>query len=392
MGSLEISAQTLFLESYNTAKLPLAIFLSGGTGIIFMIGYFQAKKRLNTRILGILNLLFISLLTGSVTILYLTVNKPVFLFIALVLMFPLIFLVSKGLIDTISGSFRSLHISRLENLMISAKVIGIILIALLIPLLINLGFQIQNAFTISSISITGAFLLQLYQNPASKNSPQEAKDEDERIEAEKLTFQDIVVRRYTLLIIGFLALSIITFVFIFYSFLALSESQFEDSSSLASFLGFYLTGFILLSIFLERVIYPNMIKKFGLRLLLLSSPLVLLFLAGIMDLIWANNGMNTNLTGFGVVFVFMVLAMLFSRSFREAIENPVIRILLQPLQLSERKQFFEIIQKNIREPVIMLSGLILMVLTIAGFSLLQINYLLVLLVAAWIYLAFLIYN
>jgi hypothetical protein len=391
MGSFEITTQTLFLEKYSTDDIPLAFFLSGLSGFILMAFYLFLKRKWQNRSPGIWSALVTSLLILILTVLYFRTDSPFYVFAGFVLMFPVMILIVKGFRDTIAISFRTGYVHRLENYFIAVQVFGVLLIALLIPLIMDYGFNIRNGLLISSSSILIAFIIQVYQAAAGKSVSMVSVQQIES-ESDNLNYSGIFRQKYSMQIVGFIVLSLFTLLFISYSFLSLAEAKYSGSTSLASFFGFYLSGFLVLSIFMGKVIFPNLIRSFGLKSVLSSTPVFLLIAIGIMDLIWSRTNSTPESQGFNIIFIFIIFAMIITRSYRETFEFPIIKILLQPLKHAEQKKFIELLQGNIREPVVMLAGLVLLGIMALGFSLLQINYLLLILIAGWIYLAFLIYN
>lgn len=392
IASLDIGAQSLFLESYNAVDIPTAFILSGIFGIIMIWFYALLRKKISHRFLPLINTLFFSLVVTLLMIIFYLKGTPLYIFISFALMAPLIMLVLMGFRDMIRSLLDSYQLNRLGSLISLTQSVGVIVLALLIPVLVDYGMNARFLMLIASISSILLLLTQSYSSffILKKQSSQISHANKGITKGPGL--QEIFNDRYVIMILGFVSLSIVSFVFIHFSFLSLADLTFENATSLASFLGWFLGGVMIFSVLFESYVYPALLKSYGLKIVMFLSPVLILLTLLVILLLWQGMDIQVTAAGVGVVFTLVIFMRIFSSSLKDTVDIPVSRILIQPLEDQKRSLVGKLSDKRLMGPVTVLSATILLVLISLELSLLQIHYVIIILAVAWIYLGFRVYR
>lgn len=189
---------------------------------------------------------------------------------------------------------------------------------------------------------------------------------------------NLVKNRYILLIISLSILAYLAFYFVEIAFLGQTKMQYPDRDELAGFLGaFYATAGIVG--LLGRVFLAGpLINSYGLMAGLLALPIMLS--TGV-----ASTVVVGTLSGAaGAIFWPVVASRFFYAVFWKATNSSATPILYQPLPSNRRLRAQTFVEGIVQPATSGLAGVILLLLSFASFSTVQLYYVLSVIIAVWI--------
>lgn len=390
-GAFDIGASTLFLNHYNAEMLPKAFLISGMVGIVLTSLYSRFHSRISFNYLSIGNLLLITLLTMLMRFSFEIVPSDVIIFIVFIMMGPLNIVGLIGFWGTVTRMFSLRQGKRLFGLVDSGQVIGIIISSYAIPILLSFQFKTINTFLISSFSVFLALILQLIiclsYKPIFSARVVKVTVEEQEQKKKTLLFSD----SYIILMVIFVALSMIAAFFVYNSFLAVTKIKYPEADDMARFLGFFTGTLMVFSLIIKSFVYSSLMKTYGLKASLILSPLVLLVLTLISSLI-GSFGFELEEKTFLFFFLFIVLSRLFSVSLKQSIEGPSFKLLYQSLDKKVRYNIQAKIDGVVNEFSALFAGIILTGFgLLSWFKLIHFSYILVIILTFWLYVAYRLY-
>ncbi len=206
-------------------------------------------------------------------------------------------------------------------------------------------------------------------------------------EKSEWNYWNLLKKPYFLMISLMALLPIFGYLFVDFLFLAQTKKEFANNpETIASFLGIFLGSVAILELVL-KLLSGRFLNKFGLKLSLLSLPVVLLFsivLAAVFGTMYGAVGM---------FFAFIVLARLFERSVRGSLYEPAFQLLYQPVPTDQRLPFQNQIEGIPKALGTVITGVVILLFsTIPAFNLVHFNWLFILVLALWIWIAFKMYE
>ena len=272
---------------------------------------------------------------------------------------------------------------RLFGLVGAGKTAAIIVGGLLVPLLVNVLGTI-NLLLVAAVAIAVALGFLVYISGVYKD--QLSAPTRKTPAGDIKSTATLLKNHYILLIVSFFALGVIAYFFIDNIFYTQAQVRFPNEDQLASFIGLFFGFAGLLTLFGQSFLTGRIIRYYGLRWVgLLLSPITLL----VSTILIAIGG--TILGGVGLLFSLATLTKLISVIFRETIDHPVTNVLYQPLSAYQRTQAQTVVEGLSYPVAVGLAGVVLaMLTTFLGFDGLQLTYVLILILAAWLGTAILV--
>jgi ATP:ADP antiporter, AAA family len=388
-GAFDISAHSLFLAVFDETIMARAYVISGLAGIVLTSLYSYIQARLRFRNFAVINLFFVAVTTLILWLLLIANPTRPVIFTVFVMMGPLNILAMLGFWGTTGRLFSLRQGKRLFGLVDAGQVVGIIISSYAIPVLLTFGFDTRNIILLSAAAVLGATLIQLY---AGRN----------------ITFRDTgTVRKgsvknalllfrkdsYVLTMGLFIAVSVMTAFFIQYSFMAVTREQYPLEADMARFLGLFTGSMMIFTLFLKTFLFSYLIRTYGLRIILLLSPLLLVLFTGIAAATGAALGFTPGTGGFMLFFLLLALSRLFSKSLKDAVENPSFKIVYQTLDEKVRYDVQSIVDGTVNEIAALTSGLLLsgLGILVTG-SLISFSWVLLAITLLWVYLGYRLYT
>ena len=318
------SSNAIFLTEFEIDSLPYVYITNAGFVIAF--GYIYAQMEKRTDLIGLI-LISLVMLAASVLIFWIALSltsSRVVIFLMMAWNRLLFIYATLGLWEIASAVFDVRQAKRLFSLVGLGIITTIIIGGLTISAVVNLVGTV-NLLLLSVVSLTlYVGIILRFVPPLISHSP-----EEEKLPALRLPemFQD----KYIVLIFAIKTLSVLVYYIVEFSFLDLAADRYTTEADLANFLGMFWGISTLAMAFFAAIIAGRYINRYGLRVALLTMPLVI-----------ALTSLSSGLYGVIVSIAntsFFVLAVgiKFSNEILEkSIHNPSIAVLYQPLPRRKR--------------------------------------------------------
>ncbi|MBI9052826.1 MAG: hypothetical protein JEY96_03360 [Bacteroidales bacterium] len=382
-GAFDVGAHALFLTVYPASMIPKAYIVSGIAGIILTSLYARIQNRLPFSKLAILNLIFISISTAILRLLFQFTESNWLIFLIFIMMGPLNIIALLGFWGAVGRIFSLRQGKRLFGLIDSGQIFGAILSTFAIPVLVAVGFQQKNLLFLSSVSIVGALIMQLIISVKFNLNQviSKATKKQKRLPV-------LLKNKYILFMSVFVVMSMFTAFFIQYSFLSVTKENYPDHNDLTEFLGAFTGSLLLFTFLFKTFLYSKLMKAYGLKISMIISP----FLLGIFTLLAVGIGSLWGYTSASASFIFFFLIIslsrLFSKALKDGVEYPSFKILYQSLKVDIRHDVQAYVDGTINEIAALASGLLLAVLGLFEFfTLIHFSYALLIILVIWFFIA-----
>ena len=200
-------------------------------------------------------------------------------------------------------------------------------------------------------------------------------------------YRTLVKKPYFFLISMMALLPIIGYLFVDFLFLAQTKHEFANSpEAIARFFGIFL-GFVAILELILKLFSGRFLTRYGLKPSLLSLPIILLFsifLAAIFGSLYGT---------VGLFFAFIALARLFERSIRGAVYEPGFQLLYQPVPIEQRLPFQNQIEGIPKALGTVITGVVILLFSsIHAFNLVHFNWIFIVILGFWIWIAYKMYE
>lgn len=204
---------------------------------------------------------------------------------------------------------------------------------------------------------------------------------------EKLNYWQMVKQPYFLFISLMALVPIFGYLFIDFLFLAQTKVEFANNpETIAGFLGVFL-GFVAVVELAFKLFSGRILNRYGLKAGLVSLPIILF--SGV--LLAAVSG--TFYGAAGIFFAFIAMARLFERSIRAGVYEPAFQLLYQPVPAEQRLIFQNQIEGIPKASGTVITGVIILLFSaIHYFNLIHFSWILAVVLALWIWIAFKMYD
>ena len=382
-GAFDVGAHALFLNVYPASMIPKAYVISGIVGIIITSLYARIQKRIPFSKLAIINLLFISISTAILRLLFQYTESNWLIFTIFIMMGPLNIIALLGFWGAIGRIFSLRQGKRLFGLIDSGQIFGAILSSFAIPVLITIGFKQKNLLLISSVSIVVALLFQILISYKFN-----LNHTVEKSTVKKKGLTDLLKNKYILYMSIFVVMSMLAAFFIQYSFLSVTKDNYPDHNDLTEFLGAFTGSLLLFTFLFKTFLYSKLMKTYGLKTSIIVSPFLLLIFTAIAALIGSFWGFTSVSASFIFFFLIISLSRLFSKALKDAVEAPSFKILYQSLKAEIRHDVQAYVDGTINEIAALASGLLLALLSFFEFfTLVYFSYSLLIILVIWFFVA-----
>ena len=329
-----VSAEALFLKSFDGDMLGTAYFFSGAAGILLTAIYSGLQSKISFAKAAVSNLVGIALITGGIWYGLTTSDLNWFPFILLVLMGPLYILPIISFSGLVLRMFSMRQGKRLFGLVDSGAVFGIILGGLTTPVLIEAVGETKNLLIIGFVGIILAIVMQMIVSKFFFNDSSESDDtktEGKTQDVDESSYIQLFKDPYIRMMSIFVTITMVAMFLIHTSFLVATKSQYPEDAEFAGFLGNFTAAMMILTFIIKTFVYGKMVKTYGLKVSFLILPgVVILFTVGA---IISGHVFSTDPKNAGFLFFFLMIALskLFAVALKEAFQNPSFKILYQSL-------------------------------------------------------------
>ena len=166
----------------------------------------------------------------------------------------------------------------------------------------------------------------------------------------------------------FAALSVASLFFVQYLFMAVTKEQYPAAADMARFLGIFTASTMIFTLFIKLVVFTHILHNFGLRTCLIVSPVIIAVFAAMSILSGLLLGYTPlSATGFLIFFVLLALSRLFSKSLRDSVDFPSLKVICQTIEKGAIPGFRSVTIGTINEIATLFTGLILTLIGIFSF-------------------------
>ncbi len=307
------------------------------------------------------------------------------------MMGPLNILSIVGFWGVASRLFTLRQGKRLFGLVDSGQIVGMIIISVLVPVLINLLPDNKDLLYISGASVFIAFIVQLIISgkfDLNKNSPTKNSENDE-----KISIGAIFKNKYVVYMALFVILSMIAAFFVVYVFLPVTKAKYPGNEEYYTFLGGFTAALMTFTLLIKTLAYNKLTKAYGLKVTLLLPAFLLGIFVVLAIFIGTFFGYSIDVSTFMLFFLLVSLGRLFSVSLKSSIEVPSLKLLYQSLDSNIRFRVQVMIDGMINETAAIIAGVILLIFSLLSFiETIHYLYFLVAIIIAWIFVAIKLYK
>ena len=391
----QIGSEGLFISELGKELFEEAFFVTGALGILSTVIFVNIQKRINYSTLIISNIFLIFLFMIAMRLAF---ELPFFQGAKGMLSLPFIMFVMLGPITAITIlGFWGLF-GRMFDLRASRRIIGGIdtgaltatILAFFSVPLIQMVPGMNQTYDLLLVACLAAFgvlffSIWIVKSQNVDKATKVAKNEKIR---KKVNFLDLLKDPYLRLLSLFLVFSMGASVFVDYTFYSVTEINFPKDEDLYRFLSFFNGTIMIMSFFIQSFVNDVIIGKFGLKVALMTMPIILILftLGGIVS--GHLFGFETRNQEFLFFFLFTVSAKAFTASLKDALENPAFKLFFLPIDIKIRFDIQTRIEGVVNEFATLLAGAVQLGLgLLVFFKLIHYSYFIIGLGAAVIFLA-----
>ncbi|WP_421879923.1 hypothetical protein [Marinoscillum sp.] len=378
LATYQIGSETLFLDVLGEQYLDIAFFTAGALGIISTLLFVFLQRRINYSTLIVTNLFLIfafmavmrwafewtnyEVVTEAATQAAAesgTEDKPFALlpFVMFVMMGPITAIILLGFWGTFGRMFDLRASKRIIGGIDTGALTSTIIAFFSIPFITQLPFinATYDLLFVSALASFGVLFFTIWIVRAyniDKVTQSDKKDE----KPQEVSFFDLMKDPYLRLLSFFLVFSMGASVFVDYTYYSATEIMYPDEKELADFLSFFSATVMLMSFFIQSFINDIIIGRFGLKVALMTMPLILiLFTVGG---IAAGHyfGYESKTDNFLYFFMFTVCAKAFTASLKDALESPAFKLFFLPIDIKIRFDIQTRIEGVINELATLVAG------------------------------------
>jgi HEAT repeat protein len=380
---VETSVFPLFLSEFDSGTLPYLYIINGVVATLLTAVYLQLGRWLSFAQQLLVNLAFLLLLTFAFWLaLTLGGGRPVVF--AMPVLFQLVVNLGQLAFWTLASRLLNLRQSkRLLGVIGSGLWVAIVLTGFLIPAIVR-AIGTVNLLLVSCAGIISAWVVMAYITRQYRDELAAGQTPSAR-QSGAASATSTMRSPYVMLMFGLTITTWLAFFFVDNIFFNRVSAQFPTQVELSAFLGLYLAGLGIFTLFINTFVAGQLISRYGVRAGLLVLPVSLLIVTGVFSVVGTAWGIIPLLFWLATVNRILDLAFQFS------IDQSAQTILYQPLPASERTRIQTIDNGIVRMVAIGLAGVMLLVLNqVLAFDVVQLAYVLLMIVILWLIGVFLI--
>ncbi|MFY0599047.1 MAG: cyclic nucleotide-binding domain-containing protein [Cyclobacteriaceae bacterium] len=364
LATYQIGAETLFILEQGEEYVKTAFFVAGGLGIIatILFVYFQRKVNYSTLIISNLFIIFLFMASMRLSFEYVEYDSAAKGFKILpFVMFAMIGPITAITILGFWGIF-----GRMFDLRASKRIIGGIdtgsltatIIAFFSIPFIKMIPGMDDTYDLLFVSVIAAIGVLFFTIWIIKdfNLDKATKSVGNEKKPKEISFFKLISDPYMGLLCLFLIFSVGASKFVDYTFYTVTEINFPEEDKLTNFLSFFSGTVMIMSFFIQSVVNDIIIGRFGLKVALMTMPIILiLFTVGgiVSGHIFGYEVRNEEFLFF---FLFTVSAKAFTASLRDALENPAFKLFFLPIDIKIRFDIQSRIEGVVNQIAILIAG------------------------------------
>lgn len=380
-----VSASTsIFLTNFERGMLPYAYIAGGITVYLLGLLYTRIQKKYDfSQLLKIL-VLFLLFSVFVLTICYFFSQLKVFSFLLFVWIRVFVFINGVSFWAIATKIYDLRQGKRLFGLITTGEVISSVLGFFSIPFILKFTIT-DNLLLIPIVSlIICVIIMMVIINKFKGQLAIKIKSKSENLSS-KNKFIDLFKNKYYFNLFLLAMLPIFGLIFVDYIFNAQAKVEFSDKNVLTGFIGIFLGITSVVEFLLKTFLTGRLISKYGIKLGLVLLPITLIFSFSLASI-------TGTLYSAAMMFSFIILSRLFIRAFRTSFHDPSFQILYQPLAPEERLSVQSKIEGGPKALGNAMAGVLLLILSVSGLSLVQISFIFLLILIFWTTVGFRMYK
>ena len=205
---------------------------------------------------------------------------------------------------------------------------------------------------------------------------------------------NIFRNNYALWLSAFIAISVIAYTIVDYTFLSVSQKQYPDQNALAKFLSYIYLSIWVVTLIMQTFINDSLIATYGFKTALMILPVVLTIFAIISIFTGVFFGGNSTTVAISSwFFISIVVTRFLAQTLREALENPTFKLFFMPLNVKIRFDIQAKVEGVIVEFSRTFAGAVIYVIPLLiAFKFIHYLYVLVFFMLGYFYLTGKLYN
>jgi len=289
---------------------------------------------------------------------------------------------------TVRGFLSPSKGKQLTGLIEVALIGGMVLAFVAVPQLVRLGVMIQKILYLgmgSLIIATGAQLYVLTQIGRFHHRF--------RKRVKSTGPLGLFSNRFTGLMAGFVVMGVAVAVLLQFTFLWVTGNRFPGGIELVSFLGYFSGIMMALAWLMKRFLFGWIKKKYGIRMTLLFSPVLLLLLTIASAIAGESYGFAGEAHLFTYFFMLVVFSKFIGRSMKESMEDPSMNLIYQSLDPKDRHNVQSGIEGVLSQIGVFTAGLFLACYVMIGFvEIYHVTYVLFVFLIVWFFIGLVLYR
>ncbi len=370
IASYEVIACSLFVQIFEKEDTALAMVISGIAGIILVSLYSTLQRKIRFTSLSVINIFFVTVLALFLRLAFEFMGNAsnALIFTIFLMIGPFAVVLVLGFWGSAGRLFTLRQGKRLNGLVDSGMIIGMILVSSLMPLLQWLFDDIRDILFISVASVAAAAIIQFIISSRFREQlifeGQQEKEEEVSTTSNKIKWGQLFKDKFTRNFSLFVTLSMVSAFFIWLSFLDVANSNYKNEEvELTNFFGVFNAITLTFTLVIKTTLYSRVMKTYGVKITLLSIIALMVILVGAAVLVGFTFGSEKGTaTNFVLFFLVISLIRMFSQSLKLGIENPAQKIFFQPLDRSYRYDAQAKIEGVVNEAAGIVAGLLLIVI------------------------------
>lgn len=352
-----VTAFSEFLACHDLTYYPEIIAASGIIGILFFNLYkYMFKKYLPKKTILIFYSIFI-----LVVLVYELLPRiiPAFPHAFFLLAFTLpVTIISEQIFFKISENVPvAKEFYNLRRFLEFGMASGSVLFS--VVLIFLSAFHVAVPFTVLAL-VCLLFVVVDYSLISRRLEYNEDVKDDESVDSLISFISEVPLKKTVFFVILFASLSILTFVFVEYTFLSALDKVFADPAHVVQFIAFFWASSMVVNLLFKLFVYQNLIKTFRVsRALQLSPFFMVIILLGINVLLLMPQ-FNDMTTPFSLAFLSIVFCRFFSFLLRESFEFFSLKLFFSALETYTKRHVSNLLTQLLNFWSFIFAGLLLL--------------------------------
>jgi ATP:ADP antiporter, AAA family len=338
IATYSVASQSLFLEHYKTADLPIALFFSGVSGLLATLLYNFLQNRIPFTALGAFSVTVILGVTAFIEFgggFFEDPNR--IYYIGFTSFIPFSFIILLVFWGAFGRLFNLRQAKRLVGTVDLGAMLASFIAFFIIPQVLSLSwFRQEMLYTVSLISVAGFMVFLIYL--AVRKLSTTRTFAQEKVMYSKVNFVDFFQNKYIRYMSLFVIVSMIAMNFVDYSFLNVTQQYNEggEKESIAKFISYFEMTIVIFAFLFDQLAQDRIIKEYGMRVSLLINPLLIGLFTICAFTIGSVFGYTKESSLFTLFFIIIAVSKLFLRSLKETLDETCFKLYLLPIESNIR--------------------------------------------------------